>query len=306
MAAIWLAPAFGAQPLEDPAYWLSRIAKAAHGVNHHGEVVHLQGRRVETLEVVRRGGPEGYTERLLTLDGTPAEVLRDGKSVTCILPDGKESLAGRRVPRNPFPGERWSYTPEVVQNYEFLDLGEGRVASRACKVIGIKPRDGFRFGYRLWVDTETGLLLKSDLIDEDGDLVEQVAFTRVEFLPEIGDALLAPTLDGEILNWAVSTDGHAGAGADGWTAAALPPGFVEESVRVRKHGTIQRVYSDGIATVSVFIEPSPNGKKSLSGTSRMGAVSAFGTVIEGHQVTVVGEVPLATVRTIGESLNQGR
>jgi sigma-E factor negative regulatory protein RseB len=256
------------------------------------------------MQVARHNGPDGYKERVLTLDGTPMEVMRDGKSVTCTLPGGKGDLAGKRIPRNPFPGERWTFSPTVMDHYEFLDLGEGRVAGRACKVIGIKPRDGYRFGYRLWVDVETGLLLKSDLIDEDGELVEQVAFTRIDVLPEMADALVEPTLSGEVLHWAVAEDKDEPE-IDGWIVDTLPPGFVQESVRKRKHGTIQRVYSDGIATVSVFVETSADGKKSLSGTSRMGAVSAFGTVINGHQVTVVGEVPLATVRTIGESLIPG-
>lgn len=304
LLALVAAPAHAAAPLDDPAAWMTRIANAARTVDYHGEVVHLHGNRVASMQIARRNDPDGYTERLLTLDGSPVEVVRDGKSVTCTVPGGKKALAGRRVPRNPFPGDRWEYSPRVADNYEFLDLGDGRVAGRPCKVIGIKPRDAFRFGYRLWVDAETGLLLRSELVDEDGEVIEQVSFTRVDVFPEIADALVEPTLDGEVLHWAVADERDTGDDAE-WVAASLPPGFMPESVRKHKHGTIQRVYSDGIATVSVFIEASADGKKSLSGTSRMGAVSAFGTVIDGHQVTVVGEVPLDTVRTIGESLVPG-
>lgn len=296
--------AHAAQPLDDPAAWMTRIASAARTVDYSGEVVHLHGQRVASMQITRRNDPDGYTERLLTLDGSPLEVVRDGKSVTCTVPGGKEALTGRRVPRNPFPGSRWKYSPRVVENYEFLDLGDGRVAGRPCKVIGIKPRDAFRFGYRLWVDAETGLLLRSELIDEDGEVVEQVAFTRVDVFPELADAMLEPSLAGEVLQWSVADEQVAEEG-DGWLVANLPAGFSQESVRKHKRGTIQRLYSDGIATVSVFIEATADSKKSLSGTSRMGAVSAFGTVIDGHQVTVVGEVPLDTVRTIGESLVPG-
>ncbi len=138
------------------------------------------------------------------------------------------------------------------------------------------------------MDAETGLLLRSELIDEDGEVVEQVSFTRIDVFPELADAMVEPTLAGEVLQWSVADEREAGSD-DQWLVANLPAGFSQQSVRKHKRGTVQRMYSDGIATVSVFIEATADSKKSLSGTSRMGAVSAFGTVIDGHQVTVVGE-----------------
>lgn len=302
-AALLAAPVAAERPLDDPAYWVARIAESAQQAHYHGEVIYRHADRVEAMEIVRRGGPEEYFERLLTLDGVPREVLRDGKSVTCVLPGGRESLAGQRVPRNPFPGADWRYTDEVARHYEFLDLGDGRIAGRNCKVIGVRPRDNLRYGYRLWVDTDSGLLLRADTVGDDGEVVEQVAFTRVRVPEELDERHLAATLTGDTVRWTVDTE--EGGVVPQWRIAAVPAGFSQQAVRAREHGAVQHVLSDGLATVSVFVAPVRDDKPRLAGTSTMGAVSAFGTVIDGHQVTVVGEVPIATVRSIGESLVPG-
>lgn len=289
--------------LDDPGRWIARIAESARLAHFHGEVIYRHGDRVEAMELVRRGGAEGYLERLLTLDGVPREVLRDGKTVTCILPDGRASLAGQRVPRNPFPGADWEYTEAVARHYEFLDLGDARVAGRSCKVIGIRPRDRHRYGFRLWVDSDSGLLLRADTIDDAGEVVEQVAFTRVRLPDAIDERALAATLVGETLHWSVQADSADAPAA--WHIGSVPPGFSQQAVRARANGAVQHLLSDGLATVSVFVTRVRAEKPGLAGTSRMGAVSAFGTVVSGHQVTVVGEVPVATVRSIGESLAPG-
>ncbi|MEX0900199.1 MAG: MucB/RseB C-terminal domain-containing protein [Gammaproteobacteria bacterium] len=289
---------------EGPEYWLSRLAHAAQSVSFHGEVTHRHGDRVQSLELARRVGPDGYAERILTLSGSPREVVRDGKTITCVLPAGRERLDGR-LPRNPFP-TGWADPDQLAANYELLDLGADRVAGRACRVIGVRPRDAFRYGFRLWVDAETGLLLRSDAVDERGEVVEQVTFTRVSIPAELDPRRVATSLSGTTVRWKVVGDDAGHIDDLPWMVGALPPGFAADGIRVREHATTQRVFTDGLAKVSVFVAPVDSARKGLAGTSRMGAVSAFGTVIEGHQVTVVGEVPLATVRLIGESLAFGR
>lgn len=285
---------------DGPEYWLSRLAHASQSVNFHGEVSHRHGDRVQSLELARRVGPDGYVERILTLSGSPREVVRDGKTITCVLPAGRERLEGR-LPRNPFP-TGWSNPAQLSAHYELLDLGMDRVAGRACRVIGVRPRDEFRYGYRLWIDTESGLLLRSDSMDEHGDVIEQVTFTRVAIPAELDPRRVATSLSGTTVRWKVVGKDGDSIDNPAWAVGALPPGFTPGRVRAREHATAQQVFTDGLAKVSVFVAPVDEGRKGLAGTSRMGAVSAFGTVIEGHQVTVVGEVPLATVQLIGESL----
>lgn len=301
-AAMVTAVLFCAAPAvaEDPEFWLSRLAHASHSVSFHGEVSHRHGDRVQSLELARRVGPEGYAERILTLSGSPREVVRDGKTITCVLPAGRERLEGR-LPRNPFP-TGWSEPEKLSAHYELVDLGVDRVAGRTCRVIGVHPRDAFRYGYRLWIDAESGLLLRSDSMDEHGEVIEQVTFTRVSIPAELDPRRVALSLTGTTVRWKVVGDDANRIDDLAWTVGALPPGFAADAIRAREHATMQQVFTDGLAKVSVFVAPVDAARKGLAGTSRMGAVSAFGTVIDGHQVTVVGEVPPATVQLIGESL----
>ena len=145
--------------------------------------------------------------------------------------------------------------------------------------------------------------MRSDTLDERGRVIEQVAFTRVETPQTLDAALLKTTLDGERKRWRVADEPATRRTDLPWQVTALPPGFAAVRVRERERGTMQQTFSDGLARVSVFVASlGPDGSASLAGPSRMGAVSAFGTVIEGHQVTAVGEVPLATVQLIAESV----
>lgn len=293
------------QPLQDPERWMTRIVEAAREVSYHGEVVQLLGsHRVQAMEIVRSVDAEGYRERLMTLDGVSSEVVRDGRTVTCILPDGRESLGDQRVPRNPIPGQHWEVRPDLASRYEFLDLGRSRVAGRACRVIGLKPRDDLRYGHRLWVDEQTGLVLKADILDEAGETIERAAFTRIDMLDVVEAAALEPTLSGETLSWTVSARDKSLPEDAIWVATDMPPGFRFDGARSRRGGVEQQVFTDGIATISIFV--GPVSETGLQGSSRMGAVSAFGMRAGDLQVTVVGEVPVATVRAIGESLRLGR
>ena len=299
LAALLLA---GPALAEDPQYWLERAAEAARTVNYHGEVTHRHGDRVQALEIARRVGPAGYVERILTLSGDPREVVRDGDTITCVLPAGADRDG--RLPRNPFPSG-WDDPAALAAHYELVSLGGDRVAGRGCEVVAVRPRDGYRYGFRLWIDAETGLLLRSDAVDERGEVVEQASFTRVEIADALDPARVATTLEGTTVRWRVA-DAASTAPEPSWTVAALPPGFVARGLRARDHGALQQLFTDGLANVSVFVAPSAADRAGLSGPSRMGSVSAFGTVIDGHQITVIGEVPPATVRLIGESLAFGR
>ena len=299
-AALALGASLAAIPaaaIADPQAWLARLSEATVTVSYHGEVTHRHGDRVQSYEIARRAGPGRYSERILTLTGSPREVVRDGMTVTCVLP------AGGRVPQNPFPLDGWSEPAALAANYELDELGDDRVAGRACRVLDVRARDGFRYGYRLLIDDDTWLLLRSDTLDEQGRVVEQVAFTRVETPAALDARVLRATLDGEPVRWRVGDDPPVQRTDLPWRVTALPRGFVAARVRERERGTTQQVFTDGLARVSVFVAPlGPDARPALAGASRMGAVSAFGIVIDGRQVTAVGEVPPATVQLIAESV----
>lgn len=303
--AVLLPAAADCRPLAAPQEWLAQVVEAAEQASYRGVIVHLTGgHRVTTMEIIRRGGEGSYHERLLALDGIPSEVIRDGQTVRCILPQGRQSLAGQQVPRNPMPGQHWTAAEGITTYYEFLDLGEARVAGRVAQMVGVRPLDAMRYGYRLWVDRESFLLLAADVVDATGETVERSAFTRLDLADNIPDDALAPTLQGEVLSWGVTDLDRSLAPEHVWRPASLPPGFEFDGARSRADGFEQQVFTDGIAMVSIFIGP-VHEASGLVGATRMGALSAFGLRASGRQVTVVGDLPEDTVRAIAESLNLG-
>ncbi|NIR62131.1 MAG: MucB/RseB, partial [Gammaproteobacteria bacterium] len=231
--------------------------------------------------------------------------------VTCILPDARSVVVEKSRPRKPFPGALLEDTRELAAHYELMLLGSDRIADRPARLIGVKPKDSYRYGYRLWLDEQTAMPLKIDLMSEAGEALEQVMFTRLELPEEIPVAALEPAISGEGFTWYRGREMEEGPGTgtrrpSRWTVTRLPPGFkLIEQGGYRLPGSRSpvehMVFSDMLASVSVYIESQADEER-FEGHSRMGAVNAFGTTVDGHPVTVVGEVPEATVTLIGRSV----
>jgi len=294
--------------------WLMRISKAARDLNYDGTFVYQQGERLETMRVVHRVRDDKTQERLISLNGSPREIIRNNHVVWCYLPDEKRVVVEhRRAEAKQFP----TLLPESVEKlgkYYEIGLGPvGRIAGRAAQSVRIKPRDGYRYGYVLWADQDSGLLLKAELIDREENPLEQFLFAQVRIGHEIDDQDLRPSLSAGSMDWVTKTppptaDAAAKDGS-GWRAAQLPRGFrlarhLSNAAPNRENLEEHLVYTDGLAAVSVFVERIVEGQPiMMEGGSRMGAVHAFGRRIDSHQVTAVGEVPAATVGLIAASVN---
>jgi sigma-E factor negative regulatory protein RseB len=182
-----------------------------------------------------------------------------------------------------------------------------RVANRAAQILEIKPRDAFRYGYMLWLDQETAMPLKSQLLDDQGAIVEQILFTSIDLQSQIPPQAIEPTIDTTGFTTLRPPESSQLAAEIPWHAAKVPGGFklsVQQQSQIAgsEYPVEHLVYSDGLATVSVFIED-PHTKSEVSeGFSKMGSTNAFSLTLRGRKVTAVGEVPRQTVRTIASSL----
>ena len=296
----------------DPA--ALNLLKAMHGagrqLNYQGTFVYVNNGKMESMRIYHRADAKGDHDRMVHLNGSTREVIRDGDKVTCILSDKKSVHVSKlddgaqhilaALPSN---------FSEFTQYYTFTLAGQDRVAGRATKVVHVDPRDKFRYGYRFWLDTENGLLLKSQVLAEDGVPIEQLMFTSIEVVREIAPELLKSELKGE--RYTVTEDmseDAVGANAPlNWRVAHPPLGFQSTGHNTRhlvEGGALTHhiVLSDGLASVSVYIEKLDAGKKRFVGSSYMGAVNIHGVVVDEHQVTVVGEVPAATVKMVADSI----
>ena len=192
----------------------------------------------------------------------------------------------------------------------------------------MNPKDQFRFGYRLWLDEKTAMPLKTQLCDSRGQVIEQIFFARLDMPESIPDSDLAPTVRTEGMRWVRQgpSNDSASPALSAYRASELPPGFRLTASGAHTIGgatvpASHLVYSDGLATVSVFVEaqptdapaagarvagadasPSAPAEPPMQGLARVGSGFAFSTVVQGHQVTAVGEVPAQTVEFIAHSV----
>ncbi|MGE0386903.1 MAG: MucB/RseB C-terminal domain-containing protein [Gammaproteobacteria bacterium] len=282
-----------------------RMTSALDSRNYDGVFVYQRGSQTDSMRIIHRHDGRGSRERLYSLSGSAREVIRDGETVTCIFPDDRAVMVEQGRTKRLFPSAFVAPAGDLASNYELTVAGEDRVAGRSAWLVTIRPRTPDRYGYRLWIDVESDLLLKSNVLDPGGFVLEQFMFTQLDLPAAIADDLLKPATSGEGFERIARQSGQEAppVPAGQWEARWLPAGFslrdhADQPVAGNAGPVRHLVYSDGLAMVSIFVEPVVDGKPTLRGFSSMGAVNAFSTVADAWQVTVVGEVPRATVQRI--------
>lgn len=278
---------------QDAEAWLQRMSQALQQTDYRGVLIYSQGGQMHGVQVYRAGG-DVPRERLISLDGAEREVLREGQRVIC------QSGGSTPVPGLPAGLDGAAADPGLLQHYQLRLDGQDRVAGLPVQIMTIEPRDAFRYGQRLWLEQNTALPLRSVLFGSDARVASQSLFAQIELgyrpdAAELGDC----------------TSGDAGDAAAGdhpsdsrWTIRDLPPGFrLLRSLRdAQSAGAEHHIYGDGLALVSVYIEPRSVVVEPLSGALQRGALSLFGRALGGVHVTVVGEVPALTVERMAQGM----
>lgn len=290
---------------------LGRMQEAVQSLNYQGTLVYFQGGQVQSMRIVHKADGKGEYERLVNLNGPAREVIRNNNVVTCYLPDHKSVLVGERQYNNVLSKLAVNDFSTFQDYYQFQAEGLDRVAGLTARRVLIKPRDTYRYGYRLWLDQTNSLLLKSDLLAADGQALEQAMFADITVVEHIPDAMLAPGTASEGFAWFKQdkTASTAQAVESAWRIDRLPVGF---AITSRFHHPLpdsdvpaeHLIATDGLASVSVYIERLSGNSKRFAGGSTMGAMNAFGTVVDDHQITVIGEVPGGTVEMIAQSVTR--
>jgi sigma-E factor negative regulatory protein RseB len=290
---------------------LARMNHALGTLSYEGTFIYLHDHKMQAMHVIRRADEQGGRERLTSLTGPLREVVRGHKTIQCILPDKRLVVMNSAHSGSHFPMIMAEGTEpgQLEASYDMKRLGHQRIAGRDCIVVSLRPKDHYRYGYRLWLDARTNLLLRSELMAANGRAIERVMFTQIEVPENVSPKALKPSVDSAGFKHRARADTRpAPAGsAVRIKVGRLPPGYeriVNESEHVGgdKAAVRHMVFSDGLASVSVFAAPRRPGKDALNGLSRRGAVHAFGRVVDGYQVTVVGEVPARTVKLVARSV----
>jgi len=284
--------------------WLKTVAFAAHQTDYSGVFIYQYDNRVETSRIVHVVEPDSEYEKLESLDGPKREIIRHHGQVWCYQNHKMVQVDSQQAGRFPFllPDQ----LAALNENYQAKELGTDRVAGYNAQVVLYQPRDSLRYAHKIWVHTESGLLLKSAVLNEKNQVVEQYAFTELKIGGDIDRS------------WVVSSAALPGFGrnkpvqnkpvvSSGWVVDALPGGFKKTMEIMRpmrgKHAPVsQLVFSDGLSAISVFIEPADADEDDNEGITSRGAVNLYHKVVDKHLYNVVGEVPPRAVMQVLDSI----
>ena len=299
--------------------WLLRIHEAASQTNFQGTFVVSGPGAVSSARIAHFCEGPNQFERSEALDGQLRHVFRKNDVVTTLWPASKTALVEQRDQMAQFPALLQANDDRIAEFYGVQAQGTDRVAGRDARVIAVKPRDAHRYGYRLWSDQATGLLLRADVIGERNEVLESSAFSDVSIGVRAQlESVTQPMkrLEGYRVMRLVLVPTRLD--AEGWALRQPVPGFREVScVKRQMEGapepkagtepqTVQTIFSDGLTYVSVFIEAFDPQRHTRP---MFGSVGPTQTLMQQQGewwVTLVGDVPPATLRLFASSLQRVR
>jgi sigma-E factor negative regulatory protein RseB len=309
MLGIAGASAFAADR-EDPMAWLERMSTAMSQMSYQGTFVYMQDGSVETMRITHVSGPDGVHERLVSLSGAPREVLRDSSGVRWVLADDESVFEDAAFNRSFFPELPLDRDDQARRSYELKLGARTRIAGHSVRNLQVLPRDRYRYGYSLWLEEHSGLLLKWELVNKDNRVLAKLLFTDVRLGSEVDVKELksvSPLKKFRTVESTLPSPSGRSQASPGWQPENLPAGFEltahrymsqQQGDRVYEH----LVYSDGLAAVSVYIERSESGSDPETGFRRLGTTHTFSRLLDDMLITVVGDVPSITVRTIADAV----
>lgn len=300
------------------AAWLMRMHEASRRRAYIGTFVVSSDANMATSRIWHVCDGEQQIERVESLTGAPRSTFRRNDQVITFSPDSKVAVAEKRESLGLFPGLLKSSDNAIAQFYSARQIGVERVAGFEADVVQLQPRDKLRFGYRVWSEKKTGLVIKLQTVDLDGHVLEQAAFSELQ--------LDAPVSTGKLTQMMAHTEGYrvekpemvkTTAAAEGWALKTPVPGFNPMSCYrrpggrtdgQRTDGTVQWIFSDGLASVSLFIEAYDRRRHEHEGTLVMGATHTLARRLGDKPgdwwLTVVGEVPLQTLQAFAQGLER--
>ncbi|RMN74008.1 Sigma E regulatory protein, MucB/RseB [Pseudomonas amygdali pv. morsprunorum] len=297
----WLALPVQADDAQDA---INRLAKVDQQQSYQGTFVYERNGSFSTHRIWHRIADGHVQERLLQLDGSAQEVLRVDGLTQCVSGTLEAGVA------NPADSSARAFDVKRLSAwYDIKIVGKSRVAGRQATIVALSPKDQHRYGLELHLDNETGLVLKSLLLSEKGQLLERFQFTDLDTAGVLSEQMLNTSVDCKPVS-VLKAKPEPSISSVAWHSDWLPPGFEVSSSGVRKDSSTQSsvthlMYGDGLARFSVFIEAVKGGASSDIRT-QLGptvAVSRRLTTPQGDMmVTVVGEIPMGTAERIALSM----
>jgi len=305
---------------QDAQLLLKKIQAAAQRLNYTGTFIYQQGSLVRASRITHLLEGRNEIEKLEVLDGKAREYIRTNEDITCYMPETRTVLIDKRVTKDVFPAIVAAAPADLAEYYDIRKGETGRVAGYDCQAVVLTPKDDARYGYKLWAEKSTGLLLRAQTLNEKDEVIEQIAFTQLG----IGNIDRRQVRAGitSTAGWHIENAVMEQVDLSNWVVKSLPPGFTRirelrrlvsdtpaeggastaahEGAQPSQREVSQIVFSDGLAAISIFIEPGSQSR--TEGSMRQGATSIVGRRLGDYWLTVVGEAPPAAIRQIANSI----
>ncbi len=296
--------------------WLMRMHEASRKRSYVGTFVVSSGAAMSSARIWHVCQGDQQVERVETLTGPPRSVYRHNKQVHTFMPDSKVMLSERRESLGMFPDLLKSAGSGIAGFYTAKAVGHERVAGIQTDVVELRPKDNLRFAYRIWAEEKSGLVLKLQTLNADGQVLEQAAFSELQ--------LDVPLKMDKLLQMMAKTDGYrveklklrkTTADAEGWVLKTPVAGFNSVSCYQRpatsgvvgdRAEPMQWTFSDGLASVSLFVEPYDKQHHKQESSLSIGATQTITRRIDAYWLTAMGEVPLATLQLFAAGLERKR
>ena len=308
------APSASAPEAKSINEWLMRMHDASRNRAYIGTYVVSAGGAMSSAKIWHVCEGNQQIERVETLTGAPRSTFRHNDRVVTFLPEHKLVRSEKRESLGLFPDLLQSADHRIADFYKVQREGVDRVAGLEADIVMLSPKDKLRFGYRIWTEQKKGLVVKLQTLDIDGKVLEQAAFSELQ--------LDAPVSTDKLLQMMAKVDGYrveqpvlvkTTAVAEGWMLKAPVAGFKAMSCYKRPAPAsgsaitdepLQWVFSDGLASVSLFVEPLDRQRHEREAVMSMGATHTLTRQLGAYWLTVVGEVPLPTLRLFADALER--
>ena len=296
--------------------WLLRMHQASFNRSYVGTFVVSASGNMSSAKIWHVCEGTQQVERVETLTGAPRSIFRHNDQVTTFMPDHKVARSEKRESLGLFPQLFASADSRIADFYKFRQEGLERVAGVDADIIMLVPKDRLRFGYRVWSERKNGLIVKLQTLDTDGKVVEEAAFSELQ--------LDAPVSMNQLIQMMGKVQGYrldkpvlvkTTAAAEGWTLKTPVAGFDPMSCYKRPasaaggaekgvtgEGPLQWIFSDGLASVSIFVEPFDRQRHAQESALSLGATQTLTRHLDTHWITLVGEVPISTLRLFAGAL----
>ncbi len=290
--------------------WLLRMHQASSNRSYVGTFVVSAGGNMSSAKIWHVCEGRQQVERVETLTGAPRSIFRHNDQVITFMPEHKVARSEKRESLGLFPELFQSADSRIANFYKFRHEGIERVAGVDADIITLIPRDSLRFGYRVWSERQNGLVVKLQTLDTDGKIIEQAAFSELQ--------LDAPVSMNQLIQMMGKVEGYrlekpvlvkTTASAEGWTLKAPVAGFAPMNCYKRPassagEGPLQWIFSDGLASVSIFVEPLDRQRHIRESSLSLGATQTLTRQLDAYWITLVGEVPAATLQLFASGLER--